>query len=354
MDKNQHFLLGTFPSSIVFTVVFGVILVVAYFLASSFATDGGTGYGGPTGPAPLPMVLAFAATYGVITGIVLGVFQKKPLRLLYGAVAGMFGAAINWLAIGMALIWFIIYTLYILTVMVVSWSVPAWSLFSDFNLLGKAFLYDSAELVLWGGGLFLGIVLLYLYSRLPYERLYPMVSRKVIVPVLVVLAAIGIAFTALAPRATLEDMVHTMPQRIDTEIVDAGNYAFDFDGMKWTVVVRKDGAEVFEGLSNANTTVSMDKATALSFAVGKKTMFDMTPGETYTVQGDEMMADEGLRFMTNYRPSLSTPLVWLLNLMMLLILGSFSVAPLICVYDTFWHDSLNTGGMISMSEPEPV
>jgi hypothetical protein len=353
--KSRHFLADTFPSPFVFSCAFTALYVAAFLVARIMGTGAPVEPDAkPPGPVPVTTLLAFATLYGLMSGAVLGIFQKRPIRIFFGLISGTFGSWINWGAIAMAVLWLVIYGGVVLFSMLINWSTPAWLLLSDMDLLADALRFDGATAVLWGAGLVLGVGLLVVYSLMSYEGVTPKVSGKSAIAVTGFLALLGIVAVAAAPRANLADAVKTMPQRIDKEVVPPGNYGFDFSGKgggQWTIAVRSTGIEVLDGLNNVDATIEMKAPDALALATGKKTMFDMKPGENYTVKGDEAKGDEGIRFLNKYKPTLSGFFKWLVRIMMILIIASFSIAPHLCAYDTFLYEEGNIAGTAQPAPP---
>ncbi|MBU2488876.1 MAG: hypothetical protein KKA60_05760 [Proteobacteria bacterium] len=340
MESNRNLLVDSFPSKVIFLVILAALYVASYFVAAWLGAKTAADMPGSVpGPVPFTTLLVFGTFFGAAAGVVSGAFQKRPLRMFYGLVAGAFGSWINWVAILMFSVWMTIYGLVVLVTMTVSWKAPVWTAFSDFKGLSRALMYDHSALILWGAGMALGVVLLALYTRIRYDRINPRISARSLLLLFLVVAALGIAGTVTAPRATVAGMFKTLPQRIDLDMATRAAYGFDLGAKgQWTVLAGEYRVEVVKGLSGTDAVVKLSGADALALATGKKTLFDMVPDETYTFTGDSYLADEGLRMLIGYKPAFSGLFALILNIMIVLVIASFSVAPFLCIYETFHHD----------------
>ncbi|MBW1988747.1 MAG: SCP2 sterol-binding domain-containing protein [Deltaproteobacteria bacterium] len=343
MENNKNMLVDPFRSRVLFVLIMGVLLVASYFVAQWLEVRTQSEFAPPAGPAPVTMVLVFVTAYGFFSGIFLGLFQAKPLRVIYGMVAGTFGSWFNWAAIIIFLVWVVIYTVVVLLVSLFSWGFPKWTVFSDFSSLYQAFMYDGAAWVLWGGALVLGVVLIALYARTSYIGINPRLNATRLYQLLGGIALLGLAASVFAPWASLPDVFDSMPAHADLKMLEPGTYAYDLSGRKnaqWTVTATPEKLTVVRELRPADVVVKMPAEDLLALATGNKTMFDMIPGETYQFAGDEFLSSEALRLVTRYRPTMSLPFSVLLHVMMIILLGSAGVAPFLCVYETFYYDKL--------------
>ncbi len=341
METDRHLLVDSFPSKVVFFVILSILYVASYFAAVWLGamTAVELPAGAVPGPVPFTTLLIFGTLFGAAAGVLTGAFQKRPLRMFYGLVAGAFGSWVNWLAIIMFSIWVGIYGTVLVASMVVNWKVPAWTLFSNFKGLSQAFLYPNSTLILWGAGLALGVLLLALFTRLKYDGINPRIPGGLILAAVAVVAAMGIVGTVAAPRATVAGMFQTIPQRTDLDTATKGAFGYDLGSKgQWTVLAGAKRVEITKGLSGANVVVKLTGADALALATGKKTLFDMVPDESYTATGDSALAEDALKMLTGYKPAFSFLFGLLLNIMLILIIGSFSVAPFLCIYETFLYD----------------
>ncbi len=262
MKKKENVLIEAWPSPMVFAATLTVIYIIACLI--TIGLKGMITALAGNSLVSLPFFLLFATVYGVMVGLVAGAFQRRALSIPVGIVAGPVGGWFNWGFLVSLVIWATIYCVWLCVKATFTWHWPLWTLLGDTSVLGKAYAYEGATALIWVTGMALGILSLFLYTRLKYTGDMPVLNKKTAYVVLIIMAATGLVAAISAPVASVDDIFATTKSRADAEEIKGVNasYGYVIPGQgEWTVAIDNSAVSVKKGLINPDVTLTLSAET---------------------------------------------------------------------------------------------
>ena len=374
MEEKRNFLIEAFPSDFVFVIVFSLLYVVSFFV-----TRGLAGMAKIDNIMSIRFILMFVTLYGLCAGVILGGFQKSVRLAVVGLVAGPTGSWINWVGVAMLCTWGVCYGLVLAAVKPVHRDALAWTVMD-----ARPDLVDALGRfpgLIFGVGLAVGVVLIILYARLRFDSVYPTFSsfKAPLLAVLGVVLAVGVVLAFFSPRITrrefVTDSITNLPQRVNVGAVQGVNadiglhlvkYGGEIPVPKKKVVVGQDNAgedtepvepkkkpdiffadytisikdgavTILPGLVKTQVNMSVYLSTWMQIVTGKQSFSSAIETGQVTFTGSQDILANADSYFKQFDPPLPKAFELMGIIAAILLIGSFSVAPMLCVFDAFHY-----------------
>lgn len=371
MEDKRNLLVDSFPSSFVFVLVFSLLFVVSFFVARGLANlikiDN---------LMSIRFILMYVTLYGLCGGVILGAFQKKIGFVFVGGISGSVGSWINWAAAGLLIIWGVCYGAILSIVSLVKQDSPVWTLMNAKVEMAEA-LAKSPTLI-FGAAFVVGILLLIAYSRLGFNNVYPSFSTlKLPLVIFVSIAAlVGIVLAFLAPRVTQKEFINesmaSLPKRTNIAAVQGVNavigvHLVKFSGFAeeekkpaktdgetdveppprkikpdeffgdYTITIKDGNVSVAPGLVNTQANIAIYQRHWMQIARGEQTFGSALDMQQASFTGSEEILRAADPYFAVYEPPLHPSFTVIIIIAAILLIGSFSIAPMLCIYDAFHY-----------------
>ncbi|MBI5844193.1 MAG: hypothetical protein HZB23_05950 [Deltaproteobacteria bacterium] len=369
MEDKRNLLVGSMPSAFFFVVFFSALFVVTFLVARGLASVAEI-----DNIVSIRFILMYVTLYGLLTGVILAAFQKRVGLIAVGAISGAVGSWINWAAAAMLCIWMVCYGAILTVVSLVKQDSPVWTMMNAKTEMVEAL--AKYPMLIFGAAFVVGVLFLIAYARIKFDAVYPAwASIRLTVAVMVGVAVIvGVVLALLAPRVTQKQFISasfaTLPDRVNMAAVqgvnasigvrlmkfagmeEAGKSDFAMPGQEapeakklpdiffadYTINIEDGAVSVVPGLgpkTQANVAVYLDHW--MQIARGEHTIGSVLDISMASFTGSEEVLRATDPYFKAYQPPLHQAFTDIVIIAVILLLGSFSIAPMLCVYDAFHY-----------------
>lgn len=368
MEDKRNLLVDSFPSSFVFIVIFSLLYVVTFFVMRGLA-----GAVGIDNIMSLRFILMFITLYGLCAGVIMGAFQRKLSFVFVGCVSGPVGTWLNWGALTMLAIWGTCYGLVLGVVSLIKMDTPVWTVMNAKAEMADGLAKSSG--LIFALALVVGILLLVAYTRLQFDTVYPVYSSLKL-PLGIFLSVVivaGLAFSVLSPRMTQREFVeksfNSMPERVNMAAVQGvttaiGVHLVKYGGSEivkkssdseienangphkkkpdipfgdYTIIINDGNVSIARGIKKTRANVAVYLESWMQIVRGEQTISAAIDNGQASFTGSEEVVKAADPYFMAFQPSLNPTFNIMLAIVVILFLGSFSIAPMLCAYDAFHY-----------------
>lgn len=372
MEDKRNLLVGSMPSAFFFVVLFSALFVVSFLAAKGFAAMAEI-----ENLVSVRFILMYVTLYGLLSGVILGAFQKRLGFVFVGAISGSVGAWINWAALAMMCIWGVCYGAILTVVSIVKQDSPVWTMMNAKAEMAEAL--AKYPTLIFAASFVVGVIFLIGYAKVTFSGVYPSwQSLKLPLAVMVAVGVvIGVVLAFLAPRVTQKQFINesfaSMPKRVNMAAVQGVNASIGvrlmkFGGMEepedkndfampgqeaeapaakkkpdihfgdYTINVVDGSVSVVPGIApstQANVSIYLDHW--MQIARGEHSIGSVMDIGLASFTGSEEVLRSTDPFFKPYQPPIHQAFTDIVVIALILLLGSFSIAPLLCIYDAFHY-----------------